>query len=47
MKGTLVLLLLLLYIVHHLVSVLPLVELLLGHVFLIVEDQVISKDIPT
>ena len=36
----------LLDIFHHLVSLLPLIELLLGYVFLIFEDQVISKDIP-
>jgi hypothetical protein len=33
-------------VVHHFVSLLLLVELLLRHVFLILEDQVISKDIP-
>jgi hypothetical protein len=37
---------LLLDIFHHLVSLLPLIELLLGYVFLIFEYQVISKDIP-
>ncbi len=36
----------LLKVLHHLVPLLPLLELLLRHVFLIIVDQVLPKDLP-